>query len=146
MVSPWLSSKESACNAGDTGDMGSNLWSGRSPGGRHGNSLQYSCLENPMDRGAWWATVHRVTKSRTWLKQLSKQFKADVTVSGCQEPQISLSGDSAISRKLLISTWSNRAHHCVHILTNRTRMGRGGLYSSQKRWVWKLFMPPILVH
>ena len=39
--------------------------SGRSPGGGHGNPLQYSCLENPMDRGAWRATVHRVAKSRT---------------------------------------------------------------------------------
>ena len=41
---------------------------GRYPGGRHGNPLQYSCLENPMDRGAWWATVHRVPKTQTWLK------------------------------------------------------------------------------
>ena len=40
---------------------------GRSPGGEHGNPLQYSCLENPMDRGAWWATVDRVAKSRTQL-------------------------------------------------------------------------------
>jgi len=39
--------------------------SGRSPGRQHGNPLQYSCLENPMDRGAWWATVHRITKSWT---------------------------------------------------------------------------------
>ena len=45
--------------------------SGRSPGGGHGNPLQYSCLENPMDRGTWWAEVHWVTKSQTWLKQLS---------------------------------------------------------------------------
>ena len=44
---------------------------GRSPGGGHGNPLQCSCLENFMDRGAWWATVHRVTKSRTQPKQLS---------------------------------------------------------------------------
>ena len=44
--------KESAYNAGDTGDVGSVPASGRSPGGGHGNSLQYSCLENPMDRGA----------------------------------------------------------------------------------------------
>ena len=47
--------KESACNAGD---LGSILGSGRSPGEQNGNTLQYSCLENPMDRGAWWATVH----------------------------------------------------------------------------------------
>ena len=45
--------------------------SGRSPGGGHGNPLQFSCLKNPMDRGAWWITVHGVTKSRTCLKQLS---------------------------------------------------------------------------
>ena len=45
--------------------------SGRSPGRGHGNPLQYSCLENPIDRVAWWATVHRVAKSWTRLKQLS---------------------------------------------------------------------------
>ena len=47
--------------------MGSIPKLGRSPGGGSGNPLQYSCLENPMDRGAWWATVHRVAKSQTWL-------------------------------------------------------------------------------
>ena len=40
----------------------------KSPGGGHGNALQYSCLENPMDKGAWWAIVHRVTRSQTQLK------------------------------------------------------------------------------
>ena len=54
--------KESACNAGD---LGSIPGLGRSPGEGSGNSLQHSCLENPRDRGAWWATVHRVTKSQT---------------------------------------------------------------------------------
>ena len=47
--------------------------SGRSPGGGHGNPLQYSCLENPTDRRAWQSMVHRVTKSQIWLKQLSSQ-------------------------------------------------------------------------
>ena len=60
--------KESACNAGDTGDVGSIPGLGRSPGEGHGNPFQYSCLENPMDRGAWWATVYRVAKSQTGLK------------------------------------------------------------------------------
>ena len=50
------------------GRPGSITGSGRSPGGGHGNPLQSSCRENPMDRGAWWATVHRVTKSQTRLK------------------------------------------------------------------------------
>ena len=48
----WLSSKETSCNAGDTGDSGSIPGSGRSPGTGHGNPLQYSCLGNPIDRGA----------------------------------------------------------------------------------------------
>ena len=61
----WLSGKESACNAGATGDAGLIPGSGRSPGGRHGNPLPYSCLENPMDRETWWATVHGVAKSQT---------------------------------------------------------------------------------
>ena len=56
--------KESACNVGD---LGSVPWLGRSPGGGNGNPLQYSCLENPMDRGAWCATVHGLAKSRTQL-------------------------------------------------------------------------------
>ena len=55
-------SKESACNAGD---MGSISGLGRSPGEGNGYPLQYSCLENPMDGEAWWATVHGVAKSRT---------------------------------------------------------------------------------
>ena len=62
-----LSGKESACKAGDTGDMGLIPGSGRSLGGGDGNSLQDSCLKNPMDRGAWWATVHWVAQSQTRL-------------------------------------------------------------------------------
>ena len=58
----WLSGKESACNAGDTGDAGSISGLRRSPGGGNGNQLQYSCLENSMDRGAWCPTVHGVAK------------------------------------------------------------------------------------
>ena len=55
-------------NAGDKRDAGSIPGSGRAPGEGNGNPLQYSCLENPMDRGAWRATVHRVTESWTQLK------------------------------------------------------------------------------
>ena len=51
--------------------MGSLPGLGKSPGGRHGNPLQYSCQENPMNRGAWWAIVHRGAENWTWLKQLS---------------------------------------------------------------------------
>ena len=55
--------KESAYNAGDAGDTGSIPGSGKFPGGGNGNPHQYSCLENPMDRGAWWATVYRIAES-----------------------------------------------------------------------------------
>ena len=57
--------KNLTANAGDVRDEGSIPGSGRSPGGGHGNPLQYSCLESPMDRGAWSAIVHRVAKSQT---------------------------------------------------------------------------------
>ena len=55
-------------SAGDIRDVGLTPGLGRSPGGGHGHPLQYSCLDNPMNRGAWWATIHRVEKSRmvTW--------------------------------------------------------------------------------
>ena len=63
-------SKESTCNEGEAGVMGSIPGSEQSRGGGHGNPLQYSCLENSMDRGAWKATVHGVAKSWTQLKTL----------------------------------------------------------------------------
>ena len=70
--------KVSACDAGDPG------WIpglGRSPGERNGNPLQYSCLENPMDGGAWWATVHGVAKSRTRLSDFTFTFSPTVDIS-----------------------------------------------------------------
>ena len=63
--------KNPPASADDTRDTRSIPGLGRSPGGEHDNPLQYSCLENPMDREAWWVIVHRVAKSQTWLKQLS---------------------------------------------------------------------------
>ena len=66
--------KNLLANAGNVRDMGLIPGSGRSPGGGQGNLLQYSCLENPMDRGTWWAMVHKVAKSRTQLKQLSVYY------------------------------------------------------------------------
>ena len=64
----WLGSKESACSAGDRGSI---LGLGRSSGGGHGNLLQYSYQENPIDRGAWWAMVYGVSKSQIQLKGLN---------------------------------------------------------------------------
>ena len=64
-----VSVKNPPANSGDIRDKGSISGSGRSPRGGHGNPLQYSCLENPMDRGVWRATVHKVAKSWTRLKR-----------------------------------------------------------------------------
>ena len=63
--------KSPPANAGDLRNTGSIPGSGRFPGKGHGNPHQYSCLENPMDRGTWWVTVLGVTQSRTRLKRLS---------------------------------------------------------------------------
>ena len=63
----WLSSKDSTCQAGDRVDPGLILGLGRSPGEGNGSPLQYSCLRNPMDRGAWRATVHGVALARSSL-------------------------------------------------------------------------------
>ena len=63
--------KNPPANAGGTRDVGSVPGLGRSPGEGHGNPLQYSCLENSMDRGAWWVTVHRTEKSQTQMKRFN---------------------------------------------------------------------------
>ena len=69
-------SKESTCNAGDPSSI-TGSW--RSPGGGHGNQLQYSCLENFMDRGIWQATVHEATRCPTWLSDSHFTFTTDNT-------------------------------------------------------------------
>ena len=70
------SSKEPTCQCRRNKRRKFNPWVRKSPGVGHGNPLPYSCLENPMDRGAWRTTVHGVTKSRTWLKWLSMHFSS----------------------------------------------------------------------
>ena len=94
MVKNPPATQESTCNAGDTGLIPG---SGRSPGGGHGNLLQYSCLENPTDRGTWRAIVHRVTKSQTWLKRLNhhvyiylQMYTKKKSWNNRYEPEISL--------------------------------------------------------
>ena len=72
-----LAVKSLPANAGHIRDLGLIPGLGRSTGGGHDNPLRYSCLENPMARGAWWAMVHRVSKSQTQLKQLSMQAEGD---------------------------------------------------------------------
>ena len=76
--------KNPPANAGDMRDMGLIPGKGRSPGEGHGNPLQYCCLENPMDRGAWPATVPRVTKSPTRLKGLNTSASTGSRACGLQ--------------------------------------------------------------
>ena len=71
--------KNPPANAEDIRDVGLIPGLGRSPGGGHGNPLQYSYLENPLDRGTWWATVHRAAKSQTQLKQLGTHVHTQMT-------------------------------------------------------------------
>ena len=78
---PGGASGEEPAVKADVRNMGLIPGLGRSPGEGHGNPLQYSCLENPMDSGAWWATVHRVAQSRTRLKQLSTHNTKTVTLT-----------------------------------------------------------------
>ena len=77
--------EESACNSGDAGDAGSIPGSGRSPREGNGNPPQCSWLENPMDGGAWWATIQWVTKSRTWLSNQKKKKRVNIVFdwAGC---------------------------------------------------------------
>ena len=74
--------KNPPSNARDTRDVGSIPGSGRPPGGGNGNPLQYSCLGNPMDRGAWWATVHWVAKSWTQLSTHVRMHSTILILSG----------------------------------------------------------------
>ena len=81
--------KASACSVGD---LGSIPGSGRSPGEGNGNLVQYSCLENPMDGGAWWATVYVVAKSQTRLSNLTFTFRLYSTGNYIQFPVIKHNG------------------------------------------------------
>ena len=94
-VAPMV--KNLPANAGDARDTGSVPGLGRSPGEGNGYLLQYSCLENPMDRGAWWATVHRVAKSWTRLKWLSSSSSGR-----CRTPHhVHIQGWSEVNLEIL---------------------------------------------
>ena len=109
---PWgLSGKESACNAGD---MGSIPGSGRSPGEGSGNPLQYSCLGNPMDRGAWWAPVHGVDCKELVTKPNCASSSNHLYWCPIAEPHVALStclcsqgpGGEAVQGTWEASGWS----------------------------------------
>ena len=93
-----LSGKESACNAGDVGLIR------KTPRRQNCNPLQYSCLENPMDRGAWWATVHVVTKSWAWRRNSTCTHNASL-VTFCYPHSVS-SVQSLSHVQLFVTPWT----------------------------------------
>ena len=136
-------SKNPPASAGDAGDTGPIPGSGRSPGGRNGNSLHCSCLSNPMDRGAWWATVHRVAKSQTQLTTHINKTTTTTFYEKCTERERQRDAEIwreteilhlwswCIKISLVEKTWRNAGydlhlaahrHHCVlhwEILSSR---------------------------
>ena len=102
-ASPVAQSKETVCNAGDTGDMGSVPGSERSPAGGNGNPLQYSCLKNPMDKCAWRVTAHGVAK-------------LDMTEHAC----IQLLGCSKLLYLLMV--WYNHRSNANIVITFRLKI------------------------
>ena len=99
--------KNTPASAGNVRDMGSIPGSGRSPGGGHGNPLQYSCLEKPTDRGAWWAIVHGVSRSQTQLEWLSA-YTADKALrpAACLNWSISEQPSISSCSEMSSESWS----------------------------------------
>ena len=118
-------------NAGDIRDPGSVPGLGRSPEGGHGNPLHYCYLENPMDRGTWWATVHRVAKSWTRLKLLSMHAseQAGLASRGCSERP-------ALRKALCLA----EGHHHLEILNTFCTRDPSGLH--EHHWDSPLASPP----
>ena len=127
---------------GDARDMGLSLGSGRSPGGGNGNPLQHSCLENPMHRGPWRATVHGVTKSQTLLSNWAHTHNFKVTLGVRTEMSNELLQSSR--RKLIFrrEVWTgNRNVRTVNVQMTIKAM--------RQEWVWirsvriELQVPPL---
>ena len=126
----------------NTGDTGSILGSERSHGEGHSNSFQYSCLENPMDRGAWWATDHEVPKSWTWLSYWAHRGNfekwASLVIQMVKNPPAmwetwfrSLSWEDPLEEGMAVHS---------SILAWRIPMDRGGWWPTvhrvTKSWIW----------
>jgi len=115
----------------NVGDLGSIPGSGRSSGEVNGNPLQYSCLENPMDRGAWWATVHGVTKSQTRLSDIYKK-----NIYGKNRPASAGDGLDPWVRKI---PWSRKWHPTPVFLPEKfygQRSWQARVHGVAKSWTW----------
>ena len=123
--------KNSRANAEDTGDGGLIPGFGRFPGGGNDNSLSYSCLKNPIDRGAWWATVHGVTKSQNEYTQHSCT-RINLTVTMLNDPESCACVLSRLSPVQLFQTLWAVAHQAP--------LSTG--FSRQEYWNGLPFLPP----
>ena len=121
--------KNLPAQAGDIRDAGSIPGSARSPGGGHGNPLQYSCPENPMDRGAWWATVRGVAKSWTQLKWLSSSSSRNIYIH------------TLIEFTCLLSRFSHD-RFCAILWTAVCQAPLFKGFSRQEYWSGLLCLPP----
>ena len=111
----WVSGIESACSAGDAGNLNSVPGLGRSPAGRHGKPLEYSCLENPTDRRTWGATVHEVAESPIWLKQLSMHAQSGENFPHYPQCEPSTSVDGTVKDPIIWYSFpSSKKIHGVH--------------------------------
>ena len=130
--------KESACSAGDAGRCRFDPWVGKIPGGGNGNPLQYSFLKNPMDRGAWWAIIHRIAKSQTRLKRLSTpthSYPTEILLKlGISSP---MSGIRFSSIRVVVEPHDKMLHWPV------------GLYYfklKKKKWQLSLTLKDLILH
>ena len=132
-------------NAGDIKDVGLIPGSGRSPGEGHGNPLQYSYLENPMDRGAWRTTVYSVTKNRAWLKwlntytPLNNPFTPTANIYWVTAISIALFQIWAVIRKSWWKTHLPNPHVTLNLGTKlQSSMNLSFIYSNRNRSQWEL--------
>ena len=123
--------KNPPANAEDIRDAGSIPGSGRSPGGGHGNPLQYSCLKNLMDRGAWQATVHRVTQNQTQLKRLSMQ-----TTELRRQPLLAIRRGDLDTRQGAAGSHKHSSQAATPLQTGAAVWDPGGKYETW-RGAWK---------
>ena len=128
--------KNPPTNAGDIRILASILGSGKSLKGGHGNPLQCSCLENPVDRGAWRATVHRLAKSQTRLKQLST-VSHSTTMNSCIRYKLSSwslyhnGGDKTAANKQIHHIISGYIRIILIFISERNEIGQGRKINSQ---------------
>ena len=121
------SGSEVKASARNVGDLGSIPGSGRSPGEGNGNPLQYSCLENPMDWGAWWATVHGVTKSWTWLSDFTSLYMESKPHTCLTKWEYSRQTES-LNYNPTLHIWHSASLHLKHNSLQDSTSARGHMY------------------